>query len=74
MNIYYNDKTLYVNVDELKDNNNLNILKKRVFGILNDYDIENIVLNLINDNKNNDLLDEFIYEYEKKYHGNLLIK
>ncbi len=74
MNIYYNDKTLYVNVDELKDNNNLNILKKRVFGILNDYDIENIVLNLICDNKNNDLLDEFIYEYEKKYHGNLLIK
>ena len=29
---------------------------------------------LICDNKNNDLLDEFIYEYEKKYHGNLLIK
>jgi len=74
MEIYYNDKTLYVNLDELRNNSTLKLLKTRVFNIINDYDIENIVLNLINDNKNNDLLDEFIYEYEKKYHGNLLIK
>ena len=74
MNIYYNDKTLYVNLDELINNNSLSVLKKRVFGILNDYDIENIVLNLISNNKNNYLLDEFIEEYNKKYHGNLTIK
>ncbi len=74
MNIYYNDKTLYVNIDELNNNNSLNTLKKRVFGILNDYDIENIVLNLISNTKNSYLLDDFIAEYNKKYHGNLVIK
>ena len=74
MNIYYNDKTLYVNVDELRNIDNLHILKKRVFGILNDYDIENIVLNLITDSKNNEYLDEFILEYNQKYRGNLVIK
>ena len=74
MNIYYNDKTLYVNLEELINNNSLNVLKQRVFGILNDYDIENIVLNLISNNKNNYLLDEFIEEYNKKYHGKLTIK
>lgn len=74
MNIYYNDKTLYVNLDELINNNSLSVLKSRVFGILNDYDIENIVLNLISNSKNNYLLDEFIEEYYKKYHGNLVIK
>ena len=74
MNIYYNDKTLYVNVEELNNDNNLNTLKQRVFGILNDYDIDNIVLNLISNNKNIQLLDDFILEYNKKYHGNLTIK
>ena len=52
----------------------INTLKKRVFGILNDYDIENIVLNLISNTKNSYLLDDFIEEYNKKYHGNLVIK
>ena len=49
-------------------------LKKKVFGILDDYDIENIVLNIISDNKNNFLIDDFVREYYQKYHGNLLIK
>ena len=74
MDIYYNDKTLYVNLDELDNMTTLRLLKSRVFNIINDYDIENIVLNLITDNKNNDLLDEFIYEYEHKFRGNLTIK
>ena len=73
MNIYYNDNTLYVTLEELINNNNLKTLKSRVFNILNDYDIDNIVLNLIS-NKDNYLLDEFISEYNKKYHGKLIIK
>ena len=56
------------------DDINVNTLKSRVFNILDDYDIENIVLNIISSNKDNYLIDEFIKEYHKKYHGNLLIK
>ena len=74
MNIYYNDKTLYVNLEEYLNNNNLITLKRRVFNILDDYDIENIVLNLISENINSNLLDEFIKEYHKKYRGNLTVK
>ena len=74
MNIYYMNNTLYVNLDYYMDDINVNTLKSRVFNILDDYDIENIVLNIISSNKDNYLIDEFIKEYHKKYHGNLLIK
>ena len=74
MNIYYTDNTLFVNLNERINDININRLKSKVFGILDDYDIENIVLNIISDNKNNYLLDDFIKEYHKKYNGNLLIK
>ena len=74
MNIYYMDNTLYVNLNDYIDDINVNTLKSRVFNILDDYDIENIVLNIITNNKDNYLIDEFIKEYHKKYNGNLLIK
>ena len=74
MDIYYNDKTLYVNIEDIINNNFVSKLKSRVFNILNDYDIDNIVLNLITSNKDEYLLDEFIEEYNKKYHGKLTIK
>ena len=74
MKIFYNDNTLFINLNDLIDVNNVSKLKKRVFGILNDYDIENIVLNIISNDKNNALIDEFIKEYHQKYHGNILVK
>ncbi len=74
LNIFYNDNTLYVNLDEYLDDFVLNKLKKRVFNILEDYDIENIVLNIVTSNKNNYLLDDFIREYKKKFRGNLIVK
>ena len=74
LNIFYNDNTLYVNLDEYLDDYVLNKLKKRVFNILEDYDIENIVLNIVTSNKNNYLLDDFIKEYKKKFRGNLIVK
>ena len=65
---------MYVNLDEYLDDYVLNKLKKRVFNILEDYDIENIVLNIVTSNKNNYLLDDFIREYKKKFRGNLIVK
>ena len=74
LNIFYNDNTLYVNLDEYLDDYVLNKLKKRVFNILEDYDIENIVLNIVTSNKNSYLFDDFIREYKKKFRGNLIVK
>ena len=74
LNIFYNDNTLYVNLDEYLDDYVLNKLKKRVFNILEDYDIENIVLNIVTSNKNSYLLDDFIREHKKKFRGNLIVK
>ena len=73
MNIYYKDNTLYVNMNEDINMESILVLRKRVFGILDDYDINNIVLNVITD-KNNILLDEFINEYQRKYNGNITLK
>lgn len=74
MNIYYNDGTLFVNFSDTINNDNISLLKRRVFTILDDYDIGNIVLKIISNNKNNVLIDDFIKEYHKKYQGNILIK
>ena len=74
MNIYYMNNTLYVNLNDYIDDICVDKLKSRVFGILDDYDIENIVLNIIANNKDNYLIDDFIKEYHRKYNGNLLIK
>ncbi|MBR1417256.1 MAG: hypothetical protein IJ572_05535 [Bacilli bacterium] len=74
MNIFYTDNTLFVNVKDEINDKSVSKLKSRVFGILNDYDIENIVLNIISDNKNNILIEDFIREYNQRYHGNIMIK
>ena len=68
------NNTLYVNLNDYIDDIIINQLKSRVFNILDDYDIKNIVLNIITNNKDNYLIDEFIKEYHNKYNGNLLIK
>ena len=73
MNIYYTEKTLYVNVENNLDMDLLNNLKKKVFGILDDYNIENIVIQKgYNDNKV--LLDDFVNEYKNKYNGNIKVR
>ena len=74
MNIYYMNNTLYVNLNDYIDDIIIDKLKSRVFNILDDYDIQNIVLNIISNNKNNYLIDEFINEYHSKYNGNILLK
>ena len=74
MNIFYSDNTLFINFNESINDLSISKLRSRVFNILNDYDIENIVLNIISDNKDNILIDEFVKEYYKKYHGNITLK
>lgn len=74
MNIFYTGDTLYINVEDEVNNLTLNKLKSRVFGILDDYNIDNVVLNVISEKQNNFLLNDFISSYHDKYSGNLIVR
>lgn len=74
MDIFYSDNTLFVNVYENINKNNISSLKTRVFKIARDYDIENIVLNTNGYRKSNYLLKEFINDYESNFNGHIRFK
>ena len=75
MDIFYTDNTLYVNMDNITSRSDIARMKKRVFKILDDYGIDNIVLNIItDDNISSDLLDSFLLEYNQKYNGKIVMK
>lgn len=74
MNIFYNDNTLFVNVYEKLNSYNVNRLKLRVFKIVREYDIENVVLSINNCKKNSYLLKDFINEYEATFNGHIKVK
>lgn len=74
MNIFYNDNTLFVNIYEELNSYNVNRLKLRVFKIVTEYDIENVVLSINNCKKNSYLLKDFINEYEATFNGRIKVK
>ena len=74
MDIFYSDDTLFVNVYENINKNNISSLKTRVFKIARDYDIENIVLNTNGYRKSNYLLKKFINDYESNFNGHIRFK
>ena len=74
VNIFYNDNTLFVNVYEKLNSYNVNRLKLRVFKIVREYDIENVVLSINNCKKNSYLLKDFINEYEVTFNSHIKVK
>lgn len=74
VDIIYSDDTLFVNVYENINEDNISSLKTRVFKIARDYDIENIVLNTNGYRKSNYLLKEFINDYESNFNGHIRFK
>ncbi len=74
MDIFYTNETLYVNLNDKVTTNLIMSMKSKVFKIIKDYDIDNIVLNTggfaIKDEK---YLNEFVSEYQKLHSGNLKI-
>ena len=66
----YTEQTLYVNLFDNIDNVLVGKLQNRVFKIIDDYDISNIVVNILTDsNYDISLLDKFINNYQSKYEG-----
>ena len=74
VNIFYSDNTLFVNIYEELNPYNVNRLKLRVFKIVREYDIENVVLSINNCKKNSYLLKEFINEYEVTFNSHIKVK
>ena len=72
MDIYYTNKTLYVNLTDEINPLVIEHMQKRVFNILDDYEIGNI--ELIVGECDNNLFNNFITTYKSKYNGNLKIK
>ena len=74
MDIFYSDNTLFVNIYEELNSYNVNRLKLRVFKIVTEYDIENVVLSINNCKKNSYLLKDFINEYEVTFNSHIKVK
>ena len=74
MNIFYNDNTLYINLEEEINEYNMSKLKSRVFKIVRDYDINTVVLKVNSYKKDNYLLRDFLNEYENTVGGHIKIR
>lgn len=73
MDIYYKNETLYVDVTNDITIDTMNVLKRRLFRILDDYGIDKIVISILG-HSNKELLTYFKRLYYQNYKGYLLIK
>lgn len=75
MDIFYTDDTLYVNMNDVVSRNDVIKLKKRVFKILEEYSIDNVVLNIVTDDTiSKEMIDSFILEYNMRFNGKIIMK
>ena len=73
--LYYQNETLYVDIDTILDFNDIESLKSKIFRIVDDYGIDNIILkNNTHQLINNYYLKKIKQEYCNKYQGRIYIK
>ena len=64
-----------MDINTVLDHENMSKLKRRVFRIVDDYDIDRIVFQVLEgSSENKRMLQELKREYNQRYQGNLLIK
>ena len=74
MNIRYIDNELYIDLIGEISNNEVEIMKNRIFNILNIINIDNIIINVDNlFNLSKDIFNDFLFEYHKLYKGTVVI-
>jgi len=71
MDMFYTNEILFININDKLTEKGVNIMQKRIFRIIEDYDIDNIVLKHYGNNSN--ILSPFVTAYNKKHRGNLKI-
>lgn len=75
MKLYYQNETLYIDLNLRLDKEKARFLKRRIFRIVDDYDIDHIVLrSFSNDLEYRKMLEEIKREYQQKYCGYFCIK
>ncbi len=74
MDIYYNNKTLFVNIINDITLDNIDILQNRIFLILDRYDIKDVNIKIHCQDYDEYLFDSLIANYNKRYKGNLNIE
>lgn len=72
MNIIYKNDTLFIDVEE---GESIKELKRRVFNIMEGFNISNVVINSGGIRKSNKkLVEEFMNEYKEIYNKNISIE
>jgi hypothetical protein len=69
----YKDDTLYVDILNNDEINNILHLKRQIFSVLNQYEVGNVIINLRGNNYNKTLMNHLICDYHKNYKGNFII-
>lgn len=73
MNIYYNNKTLYVDIENNLNEDFINRMEEKIFTILDNYGINNVDIKIRQKNYDEYMFNSLINKYKKKYKGNLKI-
>lgn len=74
MNMIYENDTLYVDLEGDMDIREVSILKERLFSVLDQYDIYNVVLNTKNSiGLNKKKINLIKKEYKGRYNGNFKV-
>lgn len=73
MNMVYKDETLYVDIFSGEEIDNISHIKRQMFSVLNEYEMNNVVINIIGGNYNKSLINDLVYDYHKNYKGNLIV-
>lgn len=73
MNMVYKDDTLYVDILNNDEINNILHLKRQIFSVLNQYEVGSVIINLRGNNYNKTLMNHLICDYHKNYKGNFII-
>ena len=72
MRMIFDNDTLYVDIEGEVGQIEMNYIKKRVFSVLDQYEVGNVIVNTKNV-FNNLKIKSLVKEYKDKYNGNFLV-
>lgn len=75
MEIYYTQDKLYINIEDRINFSLIYKLQRKLYRILDEYKIGNIVINILsNDHYDVSLIDDLINDYKSKYNGCIIVR
>ena len=75
MEIYYTQNKLYINIEERINFSLIYKLQRKLYRILDEYNIANVVINILsNEHYDMSLIDDLINDYKSKYSGSIIVR